>query len=427
MDGIKARPLTFEEVIGQNRTKKVLVNALRTMSLSRAYLISGAWSVGKTTLASIFSRSILCENRDPQTMSPCNKCVSCRNHLRDSHSSFISVDGANFGNKDSIATVLAMLNYDTNGDYRIVYIDEVHRLSSAGEDALLKILETPIAADGTIFLFSTTEIGKMSNTLRGRCTPIPLERPTPEDVFNKLVRMCQVENIPFDRHALLGLATWSQGHFRDAENALRPLILLGGINMENVTYITTFDVEATAAMLVALDGDLSKALTYAEEIIAKYGSDAVQTSMMRVLLDAIRYGLSGATMDVPECVKAVYNTYGPRMASVLNYLVSRSKITDSRLVTAELVSLRYKMLKGDLDATSSSLFTKALREAPSEKKEAEGSNPDPEIKTGSILSQQRALKAASRKGAGDGTQIEEKLSKSWGPETVTESVSLRRS
>ena len=85
------------------------------------------------------------------------------------------------------------------------------------------------------------------------------------------------------------------------------------------------------------------------------------------------------------------------------------------------------MLKGDLDVTSSGLFTKAMREAPLEKKEAEGNNSDPEIKTGSILSQQRALKAASRKGAGDGTQIEERVSKSWGPETVTESVSLRRS
>lgn len=429
MDGISSRPLTFEEVIGQTEAKTILVNTLKHGKLYRAYLVSGPYGTGKTTLAMLFSRGLLCENRNPQTMSPCNKCQSCKSFLAGNHPSYVEVDAANYGTKENMSAILDSLHYAVIGDYRVVYMDEVHRISNAGKDALLRILETPMEDDKTVFIFSTTELQKMPNTLRGRCCPIPLTRPSHDDVFSKLERMCKEEGVSYDRHALYSLAVWAQGHFRDAENALLPLVLLGGINSANVAYITTYDVEATSQLLVALDSDLSRALALTEEMSSKYGAEAIHASLIRVLLDAIRYGLSGTTLDVPECVKAVYNSFGARMGSILNYFTVRGKITDSRQLQAEIVSARYRFLRGDMEAGKASVLTTTYT-ATAVPVQNSSTTPPPVVPGtpgASMLTQQRLLKSQSRKTTPGGMiEFKESISNDWGAEEVPSSVSISR-
>lgn len=425
MNGIDARPLTFEKVKGQETAKRLLTATLKTGLVSRAYLMSGAWSVGKTTLSEIFARSLLCKHRDPVTMSPCNKCPSCQNFLRNTHPSYIEVDAANFGTKENMSNILSMLDFECGDGFRVIFMDEVHRISTAGKDALLKRLEASVSEDSTIFIFSTNELTKMPNTLKSRCTLIPLERPSNEDVFSKLVEMCNEEGLRYDRHALKRLAVWSQGHFRDAENALNPLILMGGIDSANVSAYTSNNEEGTCELLLALEGDLSKALNKAEDLSSRYGSDTIHASIIGVLLDAIHYGLSGMTLDVPEYIKALYNGYGSRMGALLSYFNGRSRITDGKLLQADLVHAHYRFIKGDLDVGKMSFSSGNLTAASS----VSPKNPGSKESLNGLMSaaEQRALKASVRKNTSKVDSFNEEISKEWGPEEVADVVSLKRS
>jgi DNA polymerase III subunit gamma/tau len=421
MDGIKGRPLTFEEVIGQEKAKRLIVNSLEKNRISRAYLFSGAWSVGKTTLASLFARSLLCRNRNPQTQSPCNSCPSCISFLKGNHHSYTEVDAANFGTKENMASILGTLAYENEGGNRVIFLDEAHMISAAGKDALLKELETPITYDETIFMFSTNEPEKIPKTLMSRLVRVPLDKPSAEDVYQKIKGMCDKEGETYDTHALKNLASWSQGHYRDAENALGPLVLMGGITLENVASYTSYDVERVSSLLILLEKDLSKALNLAEEITGTYGAGGVHASLVRALLSAIQYGLSGMIMDIPECVKEVYKVYGARMSPILMYLLERDKNKDANFLQAEMVLIHYKFLKGDFDRSTTPEKNVSLQgtDIPS--------NKYGEKVIVATADQQRALKAAARKKGSDFSDIEEDISKKWGPEEASEAVTLKRS
>jgi DNA polymerase III subunit gamma/tau len=429
MNGISARPLVFEKVLGQDGAITLFQNTLKSGKLSRAYILSGGWSVGKTTLASLFARAILCEHRDPVTMSPCNKCSSCTNFLRGAHTSYTEVDAANFGTKENMAAILGSLAYENGDGYRIIFLDEAHKISSAGKDALLLELEKPIYYDNTIFIFSTNEIGKMPGTLLSRCTRVPLGKPTHEHVFQKLMGMCQEMGVTPDRHALKNLAVWANGHFRDAENALNPLVLMGGITKDNVASYTSYDQEGTVEMLLALERDLSAALNKAEDLVTKYGAESIHSSIIRVLLEAVQYGLSGMSLDVPECVKGVYNEYGSRMGSILSHFVSRAKISEGKFLQAELVHAHYRFLKGDMDSGNLRFATQNTAQKPV----APTQQAKPTQGEGRPLSQQEQMRELKHSKGGKNTPISggipENIGEIWGQEVVGEGevVSVRRS
>jgi len=421
MDGIKGRPLTFEEVVGQEKAKRLIVNSLKSNNISRAYLFSGAWSVGKTTLASLFARSLLCKNRDPETQSPCNKCKSCVSFLKGNNHSYTEVDAANFGTKENMSAILGSLAFENGDGFRVIFLDEAHMISSAGKDALLKELETPIVYDETIFMFSTNEPDKIPKTLMSRLVRIPLEKPTTDDVFLKIKRMCDQEGVKYDTHALKSLASWSQGHYRDAENALDPLLLMGGINLENVAAYTSYDIEKTSKLLVYLESDLPKALILAEEIISNYGAEGVHASLIKTLLAAIQYGLSGLVKDTPECVKEVYSLYGAKMNPVLLHLLERDKNKDPSFLQAEMLLIHYKFINGDFDRGMS------LEKNVSLQKVDIPSNKYGEKVVIASADQQRAIKAAARKKNSGFTDIADDISEKWGPEETPEAVTLKRS
>jgi DNA polymerase III subunit gamma/tau len=424
MNGIEARPLTFDKVLGQERVKRLLQNTLRSGVLARAYLLSGGWSVGKTTLAGLFARSILCQHRDKETMSPCNVCPSCKNFLRGAHASYTEVDAANFGTKENMAAILSTLAYECGDGYRVIFLDEAHRISPSGKDALLKELETPVGCDNTIFLFSTNEPQKMPETLQSRCVRVPLEKPSVDIVLQKLTSMCTEGGVKFDRFALKNLAIWSQGHFRDAENAINPLVLMGGINADNVSAYTSYSQEGTAEMLLSLESDLSKALTLAEELISRYGSESIHSSIVRVLLEATQYGLSGMSLDTPDCIKTVYNAFGSRMGAILSHFVSRGKLSDGKFLQAELVHTHYRFIKGDMDIGKMSYVSVEGTSSKPAEVAASKVNKNP-----STAESMREMKAQARKGGSGAPPLDERISEHWGQEEISDdsAVSLKRS
>jgi hypothetical protein len=184
-------------------------------------------------------------------------------------------------------------------------------------------------------------------------------------------------------------------------------------------------VEGTSNLLLALEGDLSKALNLGEELSSKYGAESIHSSLIRVLLEAVQYGLSGMSLDVPECVKIVYNSYGSRMGALLSHFLGRSKITDGKFLQAELVYVHYRFIKGDMD-TGKLSFSSSPGQSPSQPKEQSSSKAD---KPSGIptAAEQRAIKAAARKSGAGNVVVDENISKQWGPEEVADAVSFRRS
>jgi DNA polymerase III subunit gamma/tau len=431
MNGIDSRPLTFEEVLGQKPAKTLIFNALKQNILSRAYIFSGAWSSGKTTLASIFARSLLCTNRDPVTMSPCNKCKSCRNFLNGSHSSYLEVDSVTSSTKDAIQNILETLQYEIDSDYRIIFFDEAHDISTAGKDALLKELETPIEYDKTIFMFSTNQINKMPSTLLSRCARVPLESPSIDTVYKKITTVCDTNGLSYDGFALKNLAVWANGHYRDAENAIEPLILMGGITSENVAAYTSYDQEASSALLIAMNSNLSEALRLCEDMTVKYGTASVYSSLIRTLLEAIQFGLSGLSLNVPECIKNVYSVFGSKMNGMLSNILSRGNTTDGKYLQAEIVDTYYSMLKSGFEMSSP---RESLPKGKKEEGKQEGVSKETQsgaiYQKGDSLGDIAARQHAQRKIAGMQPQIDpistDNLAKKWGPEEVSETVILRR-
>lgn len=423
MDGIDSRPKTFGEVLAQDTAKRLLTQALKTGKLSRAYVFGGPRSIGKTTLASLFSRALLCEERDPETQDPCNKCSSCLNFLRDNHHSYTEVDAARYGTKESVNSLLETLDFVSVG-MRVILLDEAHMISKAGKDAALRSLERPVADDGTVFLFCTTEMNKMPGTLKSRCVPVPLSLPSPKDVEGKLVTICEKNGVAYDSGSLRALAEWSGGHFREAENALEPLVLMGGINYENVAAITAHDVDAVSSMLVSLNGDLAGALTQLESLCHRFGADNTQSSILRVLLEALQYGLSGMNRDTFESVKGVYSSYGNKLGQILSHFTAKGKFTDSRLLQAEIVQTYYKFIKGDFD-----ISTQVNKAEPSTTVTANDDVKTAKALPGKGADRLKALREMKMKSRGQTatTKSVDNVSKHWGEEEVPSAVGFNRS
>lgn len=418
MDGITSRPLDFSEVIGQTKAKELIVNSLATGKINRAYLFPGPHGIGKTTLATLFSRGLLCQNRDPVSQSPCNECASCKNFLRNANSSYTEIDAANHGSKEDMSNLLDSLNYDFDSGNRVILFDEAHAISKSGKDALLRILERPVSEDGTIFMMCTTEIDSMPKTLRSRCVVVPMRKPSNKEVLDKLVRICNSMGAHYEHSAMVSLAEWSGGHFRDAENALNPLLLMGGINVQNVALYTAYDPDTVANLLLALSTDLSEALNISDDICARFGADTVVSSIVRLLLEAIRYGLSGMALEVSEGCKKVYNTYGSKMGNLLQHFTAKGRMSDQRLLQAELIQVHYKFLKGDMDfGAGKAVHTPATHAA---------STTQTQPSTGSKFIDQRKMKVQARGTGITPDTLQENVSKQWGQEETSNTLKLPR-
>jgi len=164
----KYRPLLFSEVLGQEPISIVLKNILKQKKFSSPFMFSGSFGSGKTTLARIFARAILCKN-PTDSFEPCNICESCKSFLAGTHPAFKEIDAASNSGVDDIRKLKEESNIRVLGDYdkKVVIIDECHSISTKGNEALLKQLEENTSYQ--IYIFCTTAPEQMHDTVRSRC------------------------------------------------------------------------------------------------------------------------------------------------------------------------------------------------------------------------------------------------------------------
>jgi DNA polymerase-3 subunit gamma/tau len=213
----KWRPLSFDDVIGQEHVTATLKKAIEKKRVAHAFIFSGTRGVGKTTTARILARALNCE-KGP-TPSPCGECASCKGIVNGSSLDVLEIDGASNNSVDDIRELRENVGYASmGGKYRIFVIDEVHMLSKSAFNALLKTLEEP--PPNVIFIFATTEPQKIPATIHSRCQRYDFRRIVPEQILHRLTYICDREEIAFEKTALSLIASKADGSMRDALSLL---------------------------------------------------------------------------------------------------------------------------------------------------------------------------------------------------------------
>ena len=218
----KYRPQVFKDLIGQEALVQTITNAIHQNRLAQAYMLTGIRGVGKTTSARIIAKGLNCIGEDGKggmTPNPCGKCKHCIDIANDSHIDVIEIDAASNTGVDNVREIIEGAKYNpVSARYKIYIIDEVHMLSKAAFNALLKTLEEP--PERVKFIFATTEIRKVPLTILSRCQRFDLKRIEVQTLTEHLSNICKKENKNFSKEALYLIAKAGNGSVRDALSLL---------------------------------------------------------------------------------------------------------------------------------------------------------------------------------------------------------------
>ncbi len=220
----KYRPVTFDEVAAQDLVVSTLKSAIEKGKVSHAYLFTGPRGSGKTTVARILAKALNCE-KGP-TAKPCNVCARCKDISAGVSLDVIEIDGASHNSVDDVRELNENVHYATVGGHRIYIIDEVHMLSGAAFNALLKTLEEPPAH--AVFVLATTEVSKIPATILSRCQRFDFRRIPPPALSTTLQNIGDKEGIEIEPEALAILVRKADGSLRDGLSLLDQVWTLSG-------------------------------------------------------------------------------------------------------------------------------------------------------------------------------------------------------
>lgn len=270
----KYRPQNFQEVIAQKHIINTLLNTIKTGRIAHAYLFSGPRGVGKTTTARIFAKAINCPNaKDGE---PCNSCNTCIEIQEGRCIDVIEIDGASNNGVEQVRNIRESVRYvPTREKFKMYIIDEVHMLSQAAFNALLKTLEEP--PPHALFVFATTEVHKLPATVISRCQRYDFRRMGIEDIIHQLEFIAATENITIDEEALHTIAKKADGSMRDAQSIFDQVVAFTGSNVtgelvRDVLHVVDQEYYFRLTDLIK-SKDTKGGFTLAEEIIMS-GFDA---------------------------------------------------------------------------------------------------------------------------------------------------------
>ena len=265
----KWRPVSFEDVKGQDPIVQTLKNQITSERIGHAYLFCGTRGTGKTSIAKIYARAVNCEH--PVDGSPCNQCPSCKSILAGTSMNVVEIDAASNNGVENIRDIREQVQYPpTEGKYRVYIIDEVHMLSIGAFNALLKTLEEPPSY--VIFILATTEVHKIPITILSRCQRYDFKRISLETIAGRLRQLTEAEHIEVEDKALMYVAKAADGSLRDALSLLDQCVAFHYgklLTYENVLDVLgAVDSGVFSSMFNAvIEGRTKDCITQLEEIV----------------------------------------------------------------------------------------------------------------------------------------------------------------
>ena len=273
----KWRPARFDDVVGQEHVTRTLQNSVAAGRVGHAYLFCGPRGTGKTTSARLVAKAVNCLHED-LAQRPCNNCNVCQTIGEGRFLDLIEIDAASNTGVDDIRDLRDKINFAPNqGRYKVYIIDEVHMLSTAAFNALLKTLEEP--PDHAIFVLATTEEHKVPMTIKSRCQQFNFRLLVLQEIKERLQWLADKEDLTIEPDALTLIARQGAGSIRDAESLLDQLVTVPGdvITLERAQMVlgTATDTAVTELTAAWLKADGATGLGIIHEALAS-GTDARQ-------------------------------------------------------------------------------------------------------------------------------------------------------
>ncbi len=265
---LKYRPQTFEEVAGQQVIVRTLKNALANDKLAHAYLFAGPRGTGKTTMARLLAKALDC---DDGVGHQCNHCSNCEAIADGSHPDVIEIDAASNNGVDQVRELIEKVNYaPIKGRFKVYIIDEVHMMTDAAFNALLKTIEEP--PERVIFILCTTEPYKVLPTILSRCQRFDFGKIPEEEMETKLVSVLEKENATFDKKGLRLIMKLADGGMRDALSILDQILAYSGTTLREEDVLAIYglasDAEKVDLLISMRKGDVSRVVGKSEAYLA---------------------------------------------------------------------------------------------------------------------------------------------------------------
>jgi DNA polymerase-3 subunit gamma/tau len=303
----KWRPMTFEKVVGQDHVTHTLRNALTLGRVGHAYLFSGPRGTGKTTTARLLAKAVDCLEEEP-AQRPCNACRICRAINEGRFLDLIEIDAASNTGVDDVRDLREKIGFSPNeGRYKVYIIDEVHMLSTAAFNALLKTLEEP--PPHAIFVLATTEAHKIPATVLSRCQRFEFRRIPLPQIVGRLQELLEHEGVAAEPAALNLIARQATGALRDAESLLDQLLSSqsGDITLEHAQAVlgTAREEEVEQVVAAWIAGDPPAGLGAIQRAV-EAGTEPQQFARQIVdLLRGMMFFKTGETIP-PEIAESAH-------------------------------------------------------------------------------------------------------------------------
>jgi DNA polymerase-3 subunit gamma/tau len=319
----RMRPHKFGDVMGQEGPVSVLLKVVQEAWRPNAIAYTGPFGTGKTTLARLTARALLCdgptysnaqvglpENLRGKPYEPCGVCESCVAMDNENHPNYVEVDAASQGAVNDVRAMKDMVQYRTGDKIKVIVYDESHMLSTQAQNALLQILEE--GQENVMFGFCTTEAGKMLPTIMSRCIELQMRLLKTDAIAKRMAEVAKIEGIDYEPKALSIIATYVRGHARDSMVFLEQLSKMAPVITEDlVRQFLKLDRYVEVYKLLC-ERDKKAAFEQLESLLCNMAASDLSAAIGEVLINGYRLtiGIDNSTATDKAWLQRVVETRG---------------------------------------------------------------------------------------------------------------------